>query len=285
MSWKTVIIGTSAIALALATVLMAGCGIGLGPTQEVTINEPLGSAAVTDVVLGMGAGKLTVQPGADGLASGLISYNVPAWKPVVTRTDSSLTIKQGSTKGLPGVGSDIVNDWNLKLGSPPLRLTVTAGAYEGSYDLGGLSLQKLSIKDGASKSNVTFSAPNLSQMESLTYDTGASSVTMTGLGDANFKKLDFKGGAGSFTLDFSGQLRTSGAANITAGVGTVHIIVPSATAAKVQVKGALSSVTHEGAWVITNKTYATPAAGGGQQGKLLTITVDMSVGSLTLTTE
>ena len=47
-------------------------------------------------------------------------------------------------------------------------------------------------------------------MESLTYDTGASSVTITGLADANFKKMEFKGGAGSFTLDFSGQLRTDG---------------------------------------------------------------------------
>jgi len=93
------------LAVALgATLVLAACGIGVGPTQETVIDEPLGSAAVTDVVLSMGAGTLKVQPGADGLASGVIRCNVEAWTPKVVRTDSSLSIKQGSTKGLSGLG-------------------------------------------------------------------------------------------------------------------------------------------------------------------------------------
>jgi hypothetical protein len=163
-----------------------------------------------------------------------------------------------------------------------MRLTVTAGAYKGSYELGGLSLQHLSIKDGAAKTTVSFSSPNPSQMDSLTYNTGASSVTMTGLAAANFKKMAFKGGAGSFTLDFTGQLRTDGSVTVDAGVGSVHIIVPATTAAKVTIKGALTDVTQQGSWVAANKTYSTPAVGTAQQGKLLTINVNMSVGSLSL---
>jgi hypothetical protein len=221
MNRKTMIAGVAITFVLGAALFLAGCGVATGPTQELLIDEPLGSAAVTDVTLSMGAGKLKVQPGATGLASGVILYNVESWKPKVTRTDSLLSIKQGSTKGLAGLGGDIVNDWDLKLGRAPMRLAVTAGAYEGTYELGELSLQRLSIKDGASKSQVHFSHANLSQMELLSYETGASSVTLTGLADANFKKMEFKGGAGSFTLDFSGTLRSDGSVSIEAGVGSV----------------------------------------------------------------
>ncbi len=281
---KGVVLGVLLATTFAAALFLAGCGVDTGPTQELVIDEPLGSAAVTDVTLSMGAGKLTVAPGAAGLASGVILYNVERWKPEVTRTDSSLSIKQGSTKGLSGLGGDIVNDWDLKLGGTPIRLAVTAGAYQGTYELGQLSLQKLSIKDGASKSQVSFSYPNLSQMESLSYETGASSVALTGLADANFKKMEFKGGAGSFTLDFSGTLRSDGSVSVEAGVGSVHIIVPSTTAAKVVIKGNLTDVTYEGGWLAEGKTYHTPAAGPQTQGKLLTITVNMNLGSLSLTT-
>lgn len=273
----------AAAALLLGVGLLAGgCGIGTGPTQTLNIDEPLGGAAVTDIKVAMGAGKLTIEPGAPGLVSGVVRYNVEKWEPEVTRSDSSVSIKQGTTKGPSGVSTDLVNEWALKLGGAPMRLAVEAGAYKGTYELGGLSLQKLSVKDGAAETTVSFSAPNPSQMESLTYETGASSVTLTGLADANFRKLEFKGGAGTFTLDFSGQLRTAASASIKAGVGTLHIIVPSGTAAKVVLKGSLTNVNQEGAWTAANKTYSTPAAGSSGS-KLLTITVDMDLGSLTLT--
>jgi hypothetical protein len=284
MSWKKIITGITLATALGATLFVAGCGVGTGPTQEVTIDEPLGSAAVTDVSLAMGAGTLSVQPGAPGLASGVIRYNVVRWKPIITRTDGALNIKQGSTKGLSGLGSDIVNNWDLKLGRTPIRLAITAGAYEGTYEFGELSLQRLSIKDGASKSKVTFSGPNQSQMDTLSYGTGASSVAMSGLAYANFKNMEFKGGAGSFTLNFDGTLRSDGSVSIEAGVGSVHIIVPSTTAAEVVVKGSLTNVTYEGGWLAEVKTYHTPAAGPNTQGKLLSITVNMNVGNLSLTT-
>lgn len=285
MDWKktTAIVGLLAVLGAAWSI--TGCGIGTGPTQELKVDEPLGSAAVTDVTVSMGAGKLSIQPGASGLASGLIRYNVEAWKPAVARSDSALTIKQGTTRGLSGLATNVVNDWQLKLGGAPVRLAVTAGAYQGSFELGGIPLQRLSVKDGASKTTVSFSSPNPSQMESLTYETGASSVTLTGLGDANFKEMAFKGGAGSFVFDFSGKLRTDGSATITAGVGSVHIIVPATAAAKVIVKGKLTDVHQEGSWTAAAKTYTTAAASGAQKGKLLTINVSMDVGSLTLSTE
>jgi hypothetical protein len=275
---------TLAVLLGMA-VLTGGCGISTGPTQELTISEPLGGAAVTDVQVTMGAGKLSLSPGATGLASGLIRYNVESWKPTVERTDSRLAIKQGKQNGWSRFGGDIVNEWQLQLGNAPMRLSVSAGAHEGNYDLSGLLLQGLTIKDGASKTQVMFNSPNPGQMERLSYDTGASTVTMTGLANANFKSMEFQGGAGYYTLNFSGQLRSDATVHAKAAVGTMRIVVPAATAARVSVEGALNDVSTEGAWTVSGKTYSTAATGAGAQAKALTIAVDMSVGSLKLVTQ
>ena len=270
---------TAAGALLAAVVLslaLVACSAKPGPTQELTVNEPLGGAAVTDVQLKMGAGKLNLQPGASGLVQGVIRYNIPSWKPTLDRTDAQLVIKQGGSTGSGLLGS-IVNNWTLQLGKAPMTLRIDAGAYEGNIDLSGLTLRSLAIKDGASKTQVKFSTPNPGQMDSLTYNTGASTVTMTGLANANFQQMTFEGGAGSYVLDFSGNLRTAATVTVKAGVGSVQILVPVGTASQVNVSGALTEVSAEGAWTTVEKSYSTNGSG-----KMLTINVNMSVGTLKL---
>lgn len=281
---KWALVGFAPVVM-VGALLTSGCGINVGPTQELTIDEGLTAAAVTDVEVSMGAGKLSLSGGAAALASGIIRYNVESWKPQVSRSDSALTIKQGSQKGLSGLGSDIVNEWTLQLGNSPIRLSVNAGAYEGTYDLSGLTLQDLAIKDGAAKTQVMFESVNPGQMETFRYETGASKVTMTGLANANFKEMDFSGGAGSYSFDFSGQVRTDGIVRIESGVGSVEVRIPKETLARVTVEGALNDVSLEGPWTSSGKTHSTPAAQAGGSGRTLTITVDMSVGTLKLITE
>ena len=263
----------------------AGCTVETGVTQELVVDEPLGAAAVTEVELEMGAGDLTIAPGAVGLASGTIRHNVESWKPTVTRTDTRLTIKQGSQKGVSGLGSEIVNKWDLELGRPPMRLKISAGAYEGLFDLSGLTLQDLSIRDGASRTQVRFNSPNPGQMANFTYKTGASTVTLIGLANANFRSMTFDGGAGTYSLDFSGQLRTDAGVRIKAAAGSVRIAVPKETAAQVTIDGTLNDIDVEGPWTVINRTYSTPAAGAQNQGKKLTVKVEIDVGSITLVTK
>lgn len=275
-----VIVGRVAVGLGLLVGLTFGlpaCSATTGPVQQVKINEPLGAAAVTDITIKMGAGRLTVRPGAPGLASGAIDYNVPSAKPTVTRTDSSLSIEQ-SGPNVPVLGK-IVNNWNLQLGKSPMTLSIEAGAYSGSLDLTGLTIQNLTITDGASKNDVTFNAPNPGQMDAFSYKTGASTITLRNLANANFRKLTFEGGAGSYLLDFGGVLRADTTAQIKAGVGAVEVRVPVGTAAKLEVHGSLNKVSAQGEWRETGGNYATAGTG-----KVLTITVNMSVGTLKLTT-
>ncbi len=241
--------------LLLGAVGLAACGVKVGPLQELVIEEPLGGSAVTEVVVKMGAGSLQVEPGASGLLSGVIRYNVASWKPTVKRSDSRVTVEQGSPKSFAAWPGSITNRWELRLGKAPLALVVTAGAYDGRYELGGLTLASLHIKDGAAKARVAFSQPNPGRLKRFEYETGASTVSLSGLANANFEWLEFTGGAGEYTLDFSGELRTDGRVRIKAGASKVRLVIPAGVAVQVQVEGSLNDVSTEGTWTKTDKTY------------------------------
>ena len=249
-----------------------------GPTETLTVSEPLPDASVVDVTLKMGAGELKVSGGAEGLVEGEIQYNVAAWKPTITNDGDSLTIQQGDTNGQIGIPeNDVVNQWDLKLGNAPMNLTINAGAYDGALDLSGVPLRNLEINDGASDAVVTFDSVNPEEMETLVYETGASSVDLTGLANANFAEMTFAGGAGDYTLDFSGELQRDATVQVTAGVSSLRIVIPSGTAAKVTVRGGLNDVDTDGDWTTSGDTYETSG-----DGPTLTIAVEMGVGSLTL---
>lgn len=248
-----------------------------GPTQTLDIQEeaPNEPARLT---LSMGAGELEVSPGGSGFVSGSIRYNVEELKPEVERSGNQVSIGQNEKNFPSAIGTDLINDWNLRLGTAtPVALTINAGAYEGTIDLSGVPLTELRINDGASKAEVVFEKDNPVEMERLSYKTGASQVKLTGLGYANFKELTFGGGAGDYTLDFTGQLRQDARATITSGVSSVKIIVPNGMRAKVILNGGLNNVDQRGTWTVGDHQYETNGSG-----PLLTISVEMGVGNLEL---
>lgn len=261
--------------------------ITTGPTQTVSISESVPSGATADnpvdVELRMGAGELKLKGGADGLAEGEVEYNVPDWKPTVTNSDGKLIIEQGQSQDhtinwFPGKDNEVVNNWDLALGNVPMNLTLTAGAYKGTMDLSGLPLRNLTVNDGASDSEVTFSEANPQVMDKLAYSTGASSVRLSGLGYANFKKMTFKGGAGDYKLNFDGELQQDAIVEVSAGMSSIRIEIPSGMKATVDVSGGMKSVNTEGTWTAHTDTYET----SGDSKYTLNIVVDIGMGSLTL---
>jgi N-terminal domain of toast_rack, DUF2154 len=255
-----------------------------GPTVTENINVPplTDKTATANVTLGFGAGKLNLTPGsADALISGTVSYNVTDFKPVVTINNADITIEQGNlkVKGLPALNSKIVNEWDLALGTSPMDLSIKAGAYEGSFDLGGLSIRSLDVTDGASKVNVNFSKPNLVEMTTFKYSTGASAVSVKGLGDANVSDMTFSSGAGSYTLDFGGQLQRDMTVTIESGVSSVTIIIPNGVPVLLSNDSNFVSVSTSGAWNQVGNTYQLPGSG-----YKITILTKMGAGSLKLET-
>lgn len=268
--------------LALAS-LACGFSIDLperpqaGPEVEesITVDDP--ESEETRLTLSFGAGELTVAPGAQSLVEGTVIYNVADLKPEIKTEEGDIEIKQGDFKSLPPF-DDMKNEWDLKLGDMPMDLTINAGAYDGTLELGGLSLKSLTVKDGASNVDLSFAEPNQIEMSILRYETGASNVKLTGLANANFATLTFSAGAGNYTLDFSGELQRDAVVTIEAGLGDLSLIIPEEMDAVVTVEGAALNVNHSSGWAQNGQKYTQKGSDS-----TLTILVQMSAGNLVIT--
>jgi hypothetical protein len=244
-------------------------------TDSITVAVP--DSEETRLKISFGAGTLTLSPGAENsLVDGTATYNQPNFKPVINEEGGTIEIKQGEFKSL-NVG-EFRNDWDLKLGKTPMELEINAGAYEGRYEFGGLTLTGLTVKDGASNVEASFSEPNQTEMSVLRYETGASNVELTGLANANFSTLIFNGGAGNYTLDFSGELEGDATARIETGFGDLTLVIPEGLDTRVTVEGAAINVNHSSGWGQNNRTYTQDGSG-----PTLTIIVKMAAGNVTIT--
>jgi len=268
---------------------LTGCGfhvslpvtVTYGPTVTDPINVPLPADAskTVDLTLAFGAGVLKIQPGSDALVSGAATYNIADFKPSVTVNGSTARIEQGNWQlnGIPDL-TNIKNEWDLSLGNAPLSLNIKAGAYHAEYQFGGLALTNLTVQDGASEVKLDFASPNAVEMNLLRYETGASSVSLTGLGNANFASLEFNGGAGDYTLDFSGTLKRDGSVHIKTGVSNMTLVIPTGIPAQITIEGGLSNVTSDSSWARSGSVYT--QEGSGPQ---LVIVAEIGAGNLTLT--
>ncbi len=248
-----------------------------GPEVEESITVANPESDETRLAISFGAGELTLSPGAQSLVEGTAIYNVKGLKPEISKNGDSIEIKQGDLKGLPPL-EDMKNEWNLKLGDAPMDLTIQAGAYEGNFELGGLALKNLTVRDGASNVDLSFSEPNQTEMSMLRYETGASNVKLTGLANANFSTLTFSAGAGNYTLDFSGELQRDAVVTIEAGFGDVSLVIPKDVNAIVTVEGAALNVNHSSGWAQNGQKYTQKGSNS-----TLTILVKMAAGNLVIT--
>jgi hypothetical protein len=275
-------IGKIFLAILVLVFASVACGFNIqlpqqreaGPDIKESITVAVPQSDETRLSLAFGAGKLTLSPGAKNLVDGTVVYNVEELKPEIIKNENNVEIKQGDLNGIPPF-RNMKNEWNLKLGESPMDLVIVAGAYDGTLELGGLSLRSLEVKDGASNVNLTFSKPNPIEMSILRYATGASTVKLVGLGNANFSTLTFSGGAGNYTLDFSGEMQQDAVVTVDSGLGNVSLIIPDNVNAKVTVESAAVNINHSSAWSQNGRDYLQKG-----EGPSLTVIVKMAAGNL-----
>ncbi len=246
-------------------------------TEDISIPYPAGGDA--NLRLSFGAGEMKLSPGAARLVEGTATYNYADFKPVIVANDANVRIKMNEVlfKGFPTF-EDLKNEWDFKLGTDPMDLVIEAGAYKGTYELGGLSLNSLDIQDGAAQVKLSFSEQNQVEMSTFRYSTGASDIEMTGLANANFSIFDFSGGAGGYTLDFSGDLQRDASIKIETGFSNMILVIPEGVNAIVTVESGVSNVNAGSGWSQNGQVYK--QAG---EGPALTFVVEMGAGNLTLT--
>ena len=253
--------------------------VGKTDIQTYNFNAPvIANQEEVSLSIIMGAGELNINSGTEQLIEGEIQYNIANLEPEFSSSNGEIVLSQNidSIRSLP-IGNPI-NKWDIRLGNQnPLRLSVSAGAYDGLLDLSGLPISHLEVSDGASNALVRFDEPNPQRMNLFTYRTGASSVKLFGLANANFEEMLFTGGAGSYEFNFDGKLSQDAQIKIESGVSSLKISIPQGTAARVKINGELMDVDTIGRWIVENDVYST-----SEEGPTLNITVGTGVGSLEL---
>ncbi|MFN2198590.1 MAG: toast rack family protein [Anaerolineales bacterium] len=256
--------------------------IETGPTVTTDIMVPLpDSSGTPKLEINFGAGELNIQPGAEsGLAAGTATYNVPEFAPKIVQDGSTVKLQQGEGRidGLPNFGNEMVMEWDLELSDTPMEMELNGGANQTRAELGGLSFVDMVINQGAADSEFSFSEPNLVEMSNMQVNAGAANVNLYGIGNANITDgFIFKGGAGNYTLDFSGELQQDLYVTIDAGLGNLILVVPDGTPAELTLEGALTNVNTTGSWQKSGNSYNTSGSG-----YMIYLDVTMGAGNLDL---
>lgn len=109
----------------------------------------------------------------------------------------------------------------------PISLAMELGAVEAELELGGLRLTKVDVQIGASDTRIRFSEPNREVAERCSFKVGAAAFEIESLGNSGCRALEFAGGVGAMTLDFSGRWNYDATGEIKVGLGTVEIRIPA----------------------------------------------------------
>ena len=132
-------------------------------------------------------------------------------------------------------------NWYLRFTDAiPISFHLELGLGKGDFDFSGLLVKDFKLSTGASSVVLRFREPNKTVMETMRIESGVSRFVGHSLGNANFRRFEFSGGVGSYTLDFTGELREEVDVKIEVGLGAVTILLPRDVGAR---------VVHEGSWI------------------------------------
>lgn len=142
-----------------------------------------------------------------------------------------------------------------------LELALALGAVDADVELGGLRIDNLEVKTGASRAVVRFSQPNGMRCERAAISAGAAEVSVLGLGNSRCDEIEFEGGIGKVTLDFGGAWASSARVKIKMAVGELTLRLPRKVGVGITMDKFLSSFEPAGL-VRQGNRFETPGYDG-----------------------
>jgi N-terminal domain of toast_rack, DUF2154 len=239
--------------------------------QLTNANQPL------RVNVQYGAGNLDISPGSDGLLyRASLRYDADAFRPQIDYDDGVLNL---------GVDDVRVRGRNVKAGEmklqlgqrTPLDLHLEFGAARADLDLTGLRVRRFHLATGASETHLRFGEPNPETCELIELQIGAARFEALGLGNANARVLDFSGGVGDVTLDFTGESQQDLKARLKMGLGSLTLRVPRNVGMQVRKEGILVGFDSEG---LIKRGDVYQSENWGSAARKLTVEIDAAFGSI-----
>lgn len=233
----------------------------------------------TSVRIEYGAGELRVEPAPRRMLYHMeLRYDENRFTPVTTFDAQARTLRLGlndrDRRGSKTHGSRAVIGLTREA---PLDLKLEFGAGEASLDLGGMSIRSLEISTGASESEIRFDAPNQISAERVEVEAGAAELGVFGLGNARARRIQFQGGVGSTTLDFSGAWDADATASVRIGIGELTLRFPRGLGVRLEKNSLFTSFDTEG-MIKRGDAYFSPDWDTATH--RLTIDVDAAFGSV-----
>lgn len=126
----------------------------------------------------------------------------------------------------------------------PLRLRINAGVGNARLSLSGLKVSSIDFESGVGEAKLSAYEPNAVRCEHIRLKSGVGRFEATGLGNMNFGELEFDGGVGGASLDFTGAWQQNADIRIRVGVGGVNVRIPRDIGVKVDSEKNLLSGLH-----------------------------------------
>jgi len=236
------------------------------PAEMVTIHESQAyddEKALNAVVrFDVGVLEITGSKGMDLLYAFDLEYDKSGFEPE-SRYDLNPAGGEGRFSfSLPGTHrpgfrkNGFSNNLQLKFNdSIPLNLEVDTEVANARLSLSGLRLSHVSFKSGVGGAKISVYEPNPILCEFVRLENGVGSVEAVGLGNLNFRELEFEGGVGGADLDFTGDWRQDAKVRIQVGVGGVHLRMPRSVGVRVETEENFLSGTHLEGFIQNGSDY------------------------------
>lgn len=227
-------------------------------------------------------GDLTVQGVEGDVLKAQTRYNVAEWEPKLTATPESGTLKvkfeQGLGQELPigAESEEYMYVATLELPKTlPLSLVLDQGVGKAVLDMNGLSVSSLGLTLGKADLSLSFKSVNPIPLTTLRLTSGSGKAYLSGLGNANFDRLNIIGGAGTLDVDFTGAWSRSAVADVKAGAGRIKLRFPADLGVRVVLSStSLTSIEAVGFTKKGDNEYVNAAYGKSP----LTLTVNLTAG-------
>jgi hypothetical protein len=247
------------ILLLFILLISPGCKVEEQAPVEMTSisqSQPLGKEKTLDSNIRIDVGSLEIT-GADQSAP-LYSYDLICDKysftpdihydPANDGTAGRLSLYFQNTRPLGIRKTNELNKLHIVFNnSIPLNLDVNAGVGDIQMSLSGLKLSRVNLEAGVGGANLTVYQPNPILCNYVRLNNGVGKIDAVGLGNLNFRRLEFAGGVGGADLDFTGDWKHDADIDIRVGVGGVNVRMPRELGVRVDSeKNFLSGVHLEG---------------------------------------
>lgn len=232
-------------------------------------------------------GELQMLPAQSGILYALrLTYDADRFSPVAEFDPAAPRLILGSETVSGGIAraSHSTNPptATIALGTQAdLDLDIQLGAAQATIELGGNRVSRLRLETGASQTRLSFSESNPIRCSSAVFTAGAAELMVTGLGHARCSTIEFKGGVGKTTLDFSGTW--SGQLHLTAemAMGEVVLRLPRKAGIKLELDRFLSSFAPAGLTKSADgKTWST--AGFDAAPEQLVVELEAAIGGVSV---